>query len=741
MAQPAAWPSAGVLAVTKLQVPGRRAGLVRRDALVRLLTGAREARLTLVSAPPGAGKTTLLAEWCADAREDRPFAWLSLDPDDGDPVRFWNSVVEALRIVHPGFGAPVVSALRAVGQRLLDVVVPQFVNEAATGLPEPTVLVLDDLHAIETPEVHRSLAFLVDHLPSTLHVAVTTRSDPPMPLARWRARGELVEVRAEDLRFSDEEAGALLEDGFGVTLGPEQIARLQGETEGWAAGLQLAALSLRRGVDFDAFLEGLRAGSLQIHDYLCGEVLDAQPEALRRFLLDTSVLDRMCAPLCDAVTVDEGAEERLLELERRNLLVVPLDPARRWWRYHHLFGDLLRRELAREDSDRSRELHRRAAAWHREHGPPEDAIRHALAAGDSHGAANLAAEHWSAAFNRGELTMVEGWLAGLPADLVAGDERLWLARLWIAMDRARLDEAGALLEHAPLDATAPTRRWGSVLHALHAFKSGDIASAEHRLAGALDLDGDDRFLLTTARLLRGVVDEARGRPTASAAFADAAALAEDDGNRLGLAYALGYGALLAAEAGRDAESDAALARLDALLADDRAIGEHFVASAGCLARAATAERHGAYERAATELGRAVELARRGAGRTELVRGLAALGTVHWARGRREDARGLARTARRIVDGCRDPGRVAERVRELERRTHLAGAPDAPRDALSDSELAVLRLLPSQLSNREIGEQLYVSVNTVKTHLRNVYAKLRVASREQAVGRARELGLL
>jgi LuxR family transcriptional regulator, maltose regulon positive regulatory protein len=741
MAQPAAWPSAGVLAVTKLQIPGRRTGLVRRDALVGLLAGARDARLTLVSAPPGAGKTTLLGEWAADPREERPFAWLSLDPDDGDPVRFWSSVVEALRIVHPGFGAPVASALRAVGQRLVDVIVPLFVNEASE-LREPTVLVLDDLHVVESPEIHRSLGFLVDHLPGTLHLAVTTRSDPPLPLARWRARGELVEVRDEDLQFSDEEAAALLADGFGLTLDREQVARLQAETEGWAAGLQLAAISLRRGVDFDVFLEGLRAGSLQIHDYLCGEVLDAQPDALRRFLLDTSVLDRMCAPLCDALTADGEADERLLDLERRNLLLVPLDGTRQWWRYHHLFGDLLRRELARDDPARPAELHRRAAAWHRENGLPEGAIRHALAGGDAATAADLAAEHWSAAFNRGELTTVEGWLAALPAERVAADEQLWLARLWIAMDRGRLDDAAALLGAAPENPTGPARSWGLVLHALHAFKRGDVGGAEERLATALERDTADRFLLTAAQLLRGVVDDARGRPAASEAFAEAAELAEEDGNRLGLGYALGYRGLLAAEAGRDAESGAALARLDALLADDPAIGEHFVAFAGCMARAALAERTGAYEHAATELGRAVELARRGAGRLELARGLAALGTVHWARGRREDARGLARAARHVLDACPVPGRVAERVRELERRTHIAAAvPDGPREALSESELAVLRMLPSQLSNREIGEQLYISVNTVKTHLRNVYAKLRVSSREQAAGRARELGLL
>src|SRR3954447_9236627 len=336
---------APVVAVTKFHVPQGRPGLVDRDSLLALLGAERRVRLTLVAAPAGAGKTTLLSQWHAAAGEERPFAWLSLDAEDADPVRFWGLVVEALRTVHPGFGEQAAAALRAGRAGLTDVVVPLVVNEAATW-PGVTVLVLDDLHALgEAPEVHRSLGFLLDHVPPTLHVAIATRSDPPLPVARLRARGELSEIRSRDLRFTDAEAAALLLRGFGLELAHAQVARRQERTEGWAAGLQLAGLSLgRQGSDFDGFMAAFEGDVLA---YLGAEVLDGLPDDLRAFVVRTSILERLSAPLCDAVTGGDGAGDVLAELDRRNLQLMPLAPERRWWRYQHLFADLLRRELER----------------------------------------------------------------------------------------------------------------------------------------------------------------------------------------------------------------------------------------------------------------------------------------------------------------------------------------------------------------------------------------------------------
>jgi LuxR family maltose regulon positive regulatory protein len=741
MADPTpAWSPGGVLAVTKFHVPERRPGLVERAGLVAVLTADRHAKLALISAPPGAGKTTLLAEWSASPIEDRAFAWLSLDPEDADPVRFWGCVIAAIRTVHPAFGERTLGALSSSHGRLLDIVVPMLVNEGAE-LPGDVVLVLDDLHVVDDAAVHASLAFLVDRLPPRLRLAIATRGDPPLPLARWRARGEVIEIRAAELRFTDTEAAALLLDRFGVRLEAAQLARLQARTEGWAAGLQLAALSLRRGVDMEALLDSFGAGDREVLEYLTGEVLDAQDPDVRSFLLDTSVLARMSGPLCDAVTGSTGSAARLDELDRRNLLVVPIDPHRRWWRYHHLFGELLRLELERAGPDRAIALHRRAAEWHRDRGMAPEAIRHALAAGEHALAAELVAEHWSIPFNRGELATVDAWLVALPPALVVADARLWLARLWTAMDRGQLADVHTLLSRAERGAVPAVHEWAPVLRGLYAFKRGDLAAARRHVDDAA-LGGDDAFRQTTALLVRGVVAHAADDGDARAEFTAAADRAGDDGNGLGLAYAVGHLALIAAEQGRPDTAAQELARLDALVARDRAIGEHFVAFAGELARAALAERAGAYEAAAAALQRAAELARRGAGQLELAAALVELGRLDWARGQRDDACRVAREARRSLDGCPDPGRVASRLMDLELRTEVRQASVmAPADELSDSELAVLRLLASQLSNREIGEELFVSINTVKTHVRSIYAKLRAQSREQAVGRAREIGLL
>jgi LuxR family maltose regulon positive regulatory protein len=731
-----AWSPGGVLAVTKFHVPDRRPGLVERAALVGLLTSDRHAKLTLISAPPGAGKTTLLTEWCAAPAEDRAFAWLSLDADDADPARFWGCVVTAIRTVHSGFGATTLGALRSARGRLVDVVVPLLVNEAAE-LASDVVLVLDDLHVVDDPAVHASLAFLVDRLPPRLRLAVATRADPPLPLPRWRARGEVIDVRGPELRFSDPDAARLLAAGFGVRLGAPELARLQMRTEGWAAGLQLAGLSLRRGVGVETLLDGPG----EVLSYLAGEVLDAQEPATRRFMLETCVLARMNGPLCDAVTGSSGSAARLEDLERRNLLVVPLDAERSWWRYHHLFAEMLQRELERTDPDRVLVLHRRAADWHARHGMAPEAIRHALAGGQDELAAALVAEHWSEAFNAGELATVDAWLAALPAPCVVADARLWLARLWTAMDRGSLVEAGVLLDRAERDAIPAVREWAPVLQGLHAFKRGDLGGVRRHLAAA-DLDSGDAFRQATARLVTGVAAYAASDDGARAAFVSAADLADDDGNGLGLAYALGHLALIAAERRRDDDAAATLARFDALVDQDPAIGEHFVAFAGELARATLAERSGAYDAAAVARARAVELARRGAGLPELATALVEHGRLEFYRGHREVAHRLAREARRTLERCPDPGRVAARLADLELHTEIRQTAAAtPADELSDSELAVLQLLPTELSNREIGEELFVSVNTVKTHVRSIYAKLRARSREQAVGRAREIGLL
>jgi LuxR family transcriptional regulator, maltose regulon positive regulatory protein len=734
----------GVVAVTKLLVPEPRASLVPRDALVARLGTRDDSRLTLVTGPAGAGKTTLVQQWHAARSGDVAFAWLALDPEDGDPVRFWGLVIAALRSVHPGFGAAAATALRAGRGAIAGAVVPEIVN-AAAALPGRTVLVLDDLHVLAgAGDVHAELGQLVDRLPPPLHLAVTSRVLPEgLPVARLRVRGQLDEVDAADLRFSDADAAALLRRGFAVELAGAQVARLQTHVEGWAAGLQLAGISLgRRGVDFDAFIAAIGAPGADAPAYLAAEVLDGQPEAVRAFLLRTAILDRLSNPLCAEVAGEEAGAITLDDLARRNLLLEPVDARRTWWRYHQLFADLLRAEARATLGDAAlAELHRRAAAWHRAHGDPGEAIRHALAGGQPAVAAQLVADHWEERFNRGELRLVAGWLERLPTDELARDPRLWLARLWTAMDRGRLDEAQAQLAVARSGATPAVRAWGLLLLALHAFKRGDVTAAGRGLADAVTVVDDDPFRQTVTEHVRGLVARAEGRAgLAVASFTRAAALATGDGNRLGQAYAVGYLALLAADAGDAEAARERLAEVAVLREEDAAIGEHFVAAVAALALGRTLAAEGAYEAAVPALEHAAELAARGAGLLEQAEPALALAEAQRARGRRPAAEAALHEARERLAACAAPGRLADRLRRLERELRLP-VPEPAREALTDGERTVLALLPGPLSQREIGEELFISINTVKTHCRNIYIKLDAASREQAVGRARELGLL
>ena len=735
--QTTAWsPVDEVVAATKLEIPALRAGLVAREDLVRTLVGNPLARLTLVSAPAGSGKTTLVAQWHASPDEDRRFAWLSLDPEDNDPVRFWDCVIAALARVQPGLGGRAHAALHAPGTSPTMVVLPLLINELAE-LDEPVVLVLDDLHLITDRDIHRSLAYLIDRAPPTLHVAATTRADPPLPVARLRARGQLVEVRTAELRFSDDEAAAMLE-GLGLALLAPQVAELQLHTEGWAAGLQLAGLSLRGRAAGDNPLAALRHDPRHIVEYLSDEVLDAQPPDMRDFLVTTSVLERMSGDLCDAVLQTSASADRLEALDTDNLFVVVLDPERRWYRYHHLFRDVLRRRLERENGGRAEALHRRASDWYAARGMPAEAIGHAFAS-DPERAGALVAAHWRRFFNRGEVATVSGWLDRLAPERVAADPELWLAGAWTALDTGRLDEVAAMLAAAESAGTPAHLAWASLLRAVLAFKSGDLTAAAEGVDRARAMAHDpSRFWRAVAAVLAGATAYWRGRD-AQRELDDALATAREDGNRLAEVYALGYLSLAAAEDGDRAAAVDRLAEAEALL-EDPALDEHFVALTVHLARAAEDERQGTREAALAAADRALELARRGAGAIEVAEALRAVAHARLRLGGTVEARRALHEARWIADRCAEPGRLSARLHAAAPEVEEESG-DALREPLSDRELAVLRLLPTELSQREIGSELYVSVNTVKTHVKSIFLKLRVASREEAVGRARELGLL
>jgi LuxR family maltose regulon positive regulatory protein len=725
-----------VIARTKLEVPPERPGLVARGALVSLLAGAAHTRLTLLSAPAGSGKTTLLAQWHQSASAGQPFAWLSLDEGDDDPVRFWTCLIEALRVAVPGVGDRAEGALRSPGTNVEEVVVPLLVNEL-TALPQRVVLVLDDLHAVDDERIHRSLAAFVERLPASVHLAVATRSDPPWPmLPRLRVRDQMVEVRTGQMRFNELEAGSYLA-GLGLDLAADQVLSIQQRTEGWAAGLQLAGLSLR---DNPAG-EGVRAvpagDDRHVADYLAAEVLDRVAPEERRFLLRTAILERMSGPLCDAVTEGTGADRRLAELELRNLFVVALDSQRRWYRYHHLFAELLRTRLAAEEPGAEPDLHRRAARWLAGEGEIAEAIGHAIAGGDERLTAGLVADHWLTFFNRGWLASVHRWLASLPAALVEAEPRLWLARTWTAMDLGRVDEVADWLVRAP-----ERDAWVGVLRALRLLKLGDAGgAAEAAAAGREHAEPPDDFRATVAALVAGMAAYWRGRHAdARAELARAADAALATGNALARQYALGY---LALEAVEGDGPGAARELLADSTADEPQVGEHFTAMVRNLALGRAAELEGRLAEAERELARARELSRRGAGVLERAAVAVAQARVLAALGRRDAARQRLVDAEEQLATCADPGILTRALTQAARAPGLAAPRAAPAagEELSERELGVLRLLHSELSLREIGAELFVSLNTVKSHTRNIYLKLGAGGREEAVARARELGLI
>ena len=438
---------ADVLLATKLYVPRPQPGFVPRPRLTARLDEGLAPGLTLVCAPAGFGKTSLLADWTH--RGQRPVAWLSLDEGDNDPARFWRHVVAALGQVQPQAAERIAPLLGPPSPPSFEGLVTALINELAGQLgADEMLLILDDYHLIDAQPVHASLGFLLEHRPAALRLVLASRADPPLGLARLRGRGQLAELRAAELRFTVEEAAALLRQAAGPALPEAAVAALTARTEGWVAGLQLASLSLRQHSDVAGFVATFSGSHRYVLDYLTEEVLEHQPDEVRSFLLETSVLERLSGGLCDAVTGRAGSQAMLERLERANLFLVPLDEVRGWWRYHQLFADLLRARLLEHQPGQAVQLHRKAAAWCEEHGLADDAVHHALGAGDATWAARLVEQHVDELILRSEGATIARWLAALPANLASSRPRLCLARTFVAVADGDVDAAGPPLDAA-----------------------------------------------------------------------------------------------------------------------------------------------------------------------------------------------------------------------------------------------------------------------------------------------------
>lgn len=735
-----------VVVQTKVSVPEPRPRALPRPQVVELLEQGLAAKMTLVCAPTGWGKTSALAEWAAGHREAR-FAWVSLDPGDDDSLQLWRYVVSAIAAFEPSLADTAQRRLRSPVVSISDEILPVLVN-SLVEVTQPLVLVLDDFHVITRPEIHDQLGYLLDRVPRDVHLVIATRTDRGLRLGRLRAMGDLIELRHDQLRFSDAEAAHLLNDVHRLDLAPTEVAAVQGRTEGWVAGLNLAALSLRQVGNRERILEKLPADERYLVDYLWNEVVLAQPRTIRHFLMRTSILERLTGPLCDVVAERHDSEEMLHELERANLFVVPLDDRHVWFRYHHLFRDLLLTQLHRHAPEMVFDLHRRASTWYAEHGFTVESIGHAIEAGDVNYAAGELDQHWLELYSAGQATLVLGWIDRLPDEVMNEHPGLALARAGIARSIGLLDEVEPWLERAEAAAAdAPAIGFGSSLasgaalsRAAYRLALGDVAGALAwaQRAVALEQAGDSSPSIRVKYFLGLVTffeEPEEAEPLLTDYLEGMPAGVEDV--RRSFAQAL-LAEVLVRRGEVDGGERLALQALE--LARANQLEEHPGTDQAHIALGTALHARGDLEAAEEQFERAAALARRGADRTDNAHVLLCLARVRADQGDLSGARAALEDANSFTPG----GSAHQRdVAALEQQ--LAAAPRRARpaedNALSNAELRVLRLFPGDLSYREMAQQLYVSLDTIRTHSKRIRRKLGASTRAEAVTRARELGLI
>jgi LuxR family maltose regulon positive regulatory protein len=743
------------LLMAKLVVPELPSTTVARSRLQNQMSGQSGVRLTTVVAPAGWGKTTMLAAWAHDPRWNARVAWLSLDKADDEPVRFWTYALSALGRVAPSLTQECLATLSAPGMDPVGVALSALLN-ALTVSEERYVLVLDDFHLLRDPNIHQGVEFLLTYLPPALHLVVASRADPPLPLARMRARGHLREIRSEDLRCTDAEGVELLTEVGGMSMLPAQAgARIVERTEGWPAALQLAALALRKSGDPDAVTAQLRGDGRHVLDYFAAEVLPGLEGRERDLLVRSSVLERLSGPLCDAVLGTDGAHQVLEQLERAGLFVSALGGG--WYRCHHLFREVLRRELDEDPTDAPSVLLSRAADWFLSEGRLEEAIEHRLAAGDYAGAFDwlLEGERWfmdrgaTAAFLR---------LGELLAATVT-DPRLFVTLAIAAGESGRAERCAYWLEAAEplIDAGSdPLPGWRTLRAEADTVwatfrAAGDAEAALRYASRAVELEDDPTLY-----------GHALARQALGAALAGAGRVAEgiemlqdcwrSRGRRdLPLLLVLqqaGQLALVLIEVG-DLEGARRIAREvhDLATAAEQAWSKGAAPALAGLrlaeARIVMANDPGA---AIPALQRAADLADGWGWATLLLLALAELAAAHWAVGDRPEARLNLARAREVADTGEARPAAVRRLEALEARVGrtavaTARAGGALAEELTDRELAILRALRGPLTAREIGAEMYLSVNTVKGYTKSLYRKLGVVTRADAVSRGHHLGLI
>jgi LuxR family maltose regulon positive regulatory protein len=747
---PSSSPLGIVVLETKFRPAPIRRDWVERRALHDRLVAAADRRVILVSAPIGYGKTNLLAQWRSDPREARPFAWLTVDASDNEPLRFWVYLIEAIRQVEPGIGGNLGKLLKRQNVSLREVVIPQLLDEL-TILPRQIVMVLDDFSQLTNRACHESIDEFVENLPSTIQLVISTRSDPPLSsLQRIRLTSQMLEIRVDDLRFTIEEAGSLLKRTTGIELSLRDVRRIVERTEGWPAGLYLAALSLQDRDDPEAFIKDFAGDNRHLVDYLTIEILNRLPVRVRRFLARTSILESFTPSLCDAVVGEEGSAVLLEELERSNLFLVPLDDQRNWFRYHHLFQELLQSDLKASDRSLVPELHRRASQWHRRWGFLDDAIQHANAARDIASSRELISGNWLAYCNAGRLPTVRSWVESLGEKRVASDPVLSLTAAWLAGLSGHPDEVERWLELAgrssylgPLPDGASSLASGMALvRSSFGHEGVGKALAAARAAVQLESRPDSRWH-AAAQTALGFYLYLSGEPGLATGHFEEVSEQKTRGSIFEVIFALSQLSIIASDADRRIEAarlaGEAMAIVDQYRLSDAPQASVAYTGLGRAFAAADAPRS-----ASRALERALSLRRRSSviAPWPTLQLLLALAPVRAIQGDLDGALFLLKEGRSIVDAYPDAGALGAELEELE-RSMAEPKPGSVQlgESLTDRELSVLRLLPTSLTQRQIGEELFLSINTVKTHVKSIFAKLEVESRAEAVARARGLRLL
>jgi LuxR family maltose regulon positive regulatory protein len=730
---------------TKLQPPRMRDGLVSRQRLVDRLRSGRRNKLTLVCAPAGYGKTTLLGQWDAEDRATTPFVWLSLDEADADPVTLWNQIIVGLRLVYPPAGAASADALTAGPAAIAPVVVPLLINELVDA-PE-LVVILEDWHLLRNPLCDETMRVFVEHSPPAVHVVISSRADPGLPLARLRAHGDLAELRAEQLRLSVDESRELFERAD-VTLETEDVERLTGRTEGWVAGLHLASIALREQSDTSAFVEAFSGDSRHVVDFLAEDVLAAVPAAMRTFLVRTSILESLSASLCDAVLDRSDSASVLSDIDHANLFLVSVDATRHVYRYHQLFKSMLREELELVEPALVPSLHARASAWFEEHGYLEASIDHAIASRDAARASDLVTLHAREYWSSGRTATLLRWLDALSWPEAVDDPQLAVIRAAVFGLAGRpAEELERWLEVAERGV-----RPGPMANGVHSLESGialvrsiyltrGLEAASESALRALELEPADSVwrrqalaALGQALYLLGHSD--RARP----ALEEARRLPDAPGQAPGAALVLAYLAFLELDADRAAPAERLALDAVALLE-----GRH-ITGGPALANPLLAL-GGAYMSGPDAHGAVAHLERAAALTAPLkpnywsVHALLRLADARHRLGAAAEAREALETARAELEALPDAGMLGPLLVAKEdvlhgrrRREGFLG------EELSESELRVLRLLVEGRSLREVARDLFLSLNTVKTHRRTIYRKLGANTREEAIERAAELGI-